>query len=374
VSWPLAEGVPHHILQVVQSLDAGRYEIDVVCPRTSTLWAGLDSRAGVRLHHVPPARRVSPSDLASWTRLVRLAGKADLIHAHSSKAGLLTRLAARARKRTEVCLFTPHAWSFWAARGVEARVYTLLERLAARWCEAIVVVSDHERSAGLSARIGTAEQYRVVRNGVPLDEFSAQPQPVPGRIVALGRLAPQKRPDLAVKAFAGARTRYPEAELHFVGEGPLHAEVEALIADLGLRGAVKLLGQRAHVPPLLARASCLLLASDYEGCPFSVLEAMAAGVPVVATRVGGVPELVDDGVTGLLAEAGDEEALAGALIELLADPTRAMRMGAAGRERARRDFSADRMVQRITELYEQIATSDSGDRMPRIESVQSRQA
>jgi glycosyltransferase involved in cell wall biosynthesis len=361
-SRPLAEGVPLHVLQIIRSLDRDRFEIDVVCPRASILWNSLASDPRVRLHDFSSARRLARGDLGSSFRLFRLAARADLIHVHSSKAGFLGRWAAAARGRTAVCIFTPHGWSFWAARGLEARLYRRLERLAARWCRTIMVVSDYERTAGLRAGVGKPDQYRVIRNGVDVEKFTLTHDPVPGRVISVGRLATQKRPDLAIHTFARIRSRYPEAELHLVGDGPLRAHVEQMIAQLGLGEAVKVLGQRDDVPELLARASCLILTSDYEGCPFSVLEAMAAGVPVVATRVGGVPELVGDGVTGLLVEPGSDDALADAVLQLLEQPDRARQMGVAARERARGAFSLDSAMRRIADLYEEVA--GAGARQP----------
>ena len=147
---------------------------------------------------------------------------------------------------------------------------------------------------------------------------------------------------------------FPEAELHLVGDGPDRAAVERLAAELGLRDAARLLGTRADVPELLATAHCVLLASDYEGCPLSVLEAMAAGVPVVATAVGGVPEIVADGETGLLTPRGDAQALARALETVLADRDLATRLGAEGRARARRELGRERMGAEVVALYDEL--------------------
>jgi glycosyltransferase involved in cell wall biosynthesis len=126
------------------------------------------------------------------------------------------------------------------------------------------------------------------------------------------------------------------------------------VSELGLGDAVRFLGDRADVPELLREASCLLLASDWEACPYSVLEAAAAGVPVVATAVGGVPELVRDGETGLLAPAGDEAALAAALEAVLGDAPRARALGDAGRTEAGRRFAKERMVEELAGLYESL--------------------
>ena len=150
--------------------------------------------------------------------------------------------------------------------------------------------------------------------------------------------------------------RVEDAELLLVGDGPLRPEVERLVAELGLGERVRLVGNRSDVPVLLAEAACVVLASDYEGCPLTVLEAMAAGVPVVATRVGGVPELIDDGRTGLLVEPGDESALAAAIGRALADRDG---LGVAAREEARRRFSRERMAAEIAQLYEEVAAASS---------------
>jgi glycosyltransferase involved in cell wall biosynthesis len=286
--------------------------------------------------------------------LLRLAGRADVIHCHSAKAGFLGRLAAATRGRRRACVFTPHGWSWWAAEGAEAKLYLSLERLAARWCRTIVALSAAERDAGLDVRVGNRGQYRVIPNGVPLDRFALARRPVRGRILMVGRLAPPKRPDLAIRAFASVREHLPEVELHVVGDGSLRAEAEALAAELGLAGSVRFLGTREDVPELLAGAECALLASDYEGCPLAVVEAMAASVAVVATEVGGVGELVRPGVTGAVAPKGDAERLAQALLDVLGDPERAAALGAEGRRFAEQELALERMIGRLVGLYEEL--------------------
>jgi glycosyltransferase involved in cell wall biosynthesis len=347
-------GVARHLVTLVRALPAERFAVDVACPRRSLTWTLLQG-SGVALHPIESHREPRPGDVRSWSTLVRLAGRADVIHVHSAKAGFLGRLAAATRGRRRDCVFTPHGWSWWAAEGLEARLYLNLERLAAHWCRTIVALSADERDAGLAARVGDPGQYRVIPNGVPLERFALPRRPVRGRILMVGRLAPPKRPDLAIRALASVREQIPDAELQIVGDGSLRTEAGSLAAELGLGGAVQFLGTREDVPKLLAEAECALLASDYEGSPLAVVEAMAASVAVVATEVGGVGELVRPGVTGAIAPKGDAEALARALLDALGDPERAAALGAEGRRLAQEELSLDCMVGRLVGLYEELA-------------------
>jgi glycosyltransferase involved in cell wall biosynthesis len=354
---PWDGGVARHVVAIVEALPPGRFAVDVACPRGSLTWMSLQGRPGVELHAIRPHRRPHPDDTRSWVMLQRLVGRADVIHVHSSKAGFIGRLASFLRGRSQACVFSPHGWSFWAAQGLESRFYAQLERMAAHWCRTIVALSGDERDAGLAERIGRAEQYRVIPNGVRLERFALPREPVRGRILMVGRLAPPKRPDLALRALASVRQAIPEAELHLVGDGPLRAQAEALTAELGLDGAVRFLGNREDVPELLATAEVALLASDYEGCPLAVVEAMAAAVPVVATDAGGTGELVDPGRTGELGPRGDAQGLATALERVLGDRSRAAELGAEGRRTAQARLSLDTMVESLVQVYESVGTA-----------------
>jgi len=347
---PLDGGVSSHVVALVEALPEG-LAVDVACPRASLTWSSLEGRPGVELHAIEPNRRPALADTRSLQTLQRLAAHADVIHVHSAKAGFLGRLAAYLRGRRRSCVFTPHGWSFWAADGAEGQLYVRLERLAARWCGAIVALSADERDAGLAAGVGRPELYRVIPNGVRLERFALPRAPVRGRILMVGRLAPPKRPDLAVRALAAVRAEIPEAELQIVGDGPLRAE--QLAGQLGVTEAVRFLGYREDVPELLATAECALLASDYEGCPLAVVEAMAAGVAVVATDTGGVGELVGQGSTGALGSGAN--GLTWALRNVLADPARAAALGEQGRRVAEERLSLGRMVAQLTSLYDQVS-------------------
>lgn len=342
------------MITLAGALPPGRFELDVACPRGSLTWRELEGQDGVSLHAIRPHRRPNPDDIRSELTLLKLVSRADVVHVHSSKAGFLGRLASAVRGKRKVCVFSPHGWSFWAAGGAEARFYTQLERMAAGWCGAIVALSEDERAAGLTAGVGAPGLYRVIPNGVPLERFALPRRPVRGRILMVGRLAPPKRPDLALRALASVLERVPEAELHIVGDGPLRPDAERLAGELGLGEKARFLGNRDDVPELLAEAECALLASDYEGCPLAVVEAMAAGVAVAATAVGGTGELVREGSTGALGPKDDAQGLAKALEEVLADPERPARLGAEGRRVAEAELSLEHMVERLVSLYEEL--------------------
>jgi glycosyltransferase involved in cell wall biosynthesis len=352
---PWDGGVARHVVALAEALPPARFALDVACPRGSLTWTSLEGRPGVELHAIGAHRRPHPGDTRSWLTLQQLVGRADVVHVHSSKAGFVGRLASFSRGKSQACMFTPHGWSFWAAEGLEARFYARLERMAAHWCRTIVALSADERDGGLAERVGRPEQYRVIPNGIALERFALARAPERGRIVMVGRLAEQKRPDVALQAFASARRRRPELELDIVGDGPLRPEAERLAAGLGVDGAVRFLGVRDDVPELLARAECMLLASDYEGSPLAVAEAMAAGLAVVATDTAGTNELVRPGRTGKLVPCGDSEGLAAALVEVLADPKLAARLGAEGRRLAQAELSLEGMVERLVALYDEVA-------------------
>lgn len=358
---PLHSGVPQHVLDLVRSLDPADYRIALACPRESALWDELEG-SGVELHAISPAREPRPADLWTLATLLRLVRDADVVHGHSAKAGFLVRLAALLTGSRRRCVFTPHGWSFWSAGGATGRFYVSLERLAARWCRTIVTLSADERDAGLAAGVGSPSVYEVIPNGVDIARFAAPSTPVPGRILMVGRFAPPKRHDLILRAFAEVHRDFPASELWLVGDGDRLPAAERLAAELGVAGSTRFLGVRDDVPDLLAEAACLVLASDYEGCPLSVIEAMAAGVPVVATSVGGVPEVVHDGVTGIVTAPGRADELSRGLAELLADVRKAARMGAAGRTAAGERFSREQMAAATARVYARIVADPSRSR------------
>jgi glycosyltransferase involved in cell wall biosynthesis len=171
----------------------------------------------------------------------------------------------------------------------------------------------------------------------------------------VGRLQPEKGVDVFLRAAALVSARVPSARFVVVGDGPLRGELEALAGRLGLEGRVEFLGYRPDARELLGGLDVLAVSSRSDGAPLVVLEALTAGVPVVGSAVGGIPDQIRHGREGLLVPPGDPHALADALAALVAEPARARAMGAAGRRRAR-DFSHSRMVDEIEATYRDVLT------------------
>ncbi|HEX2218349.1 MAG TPA: glycosyltransferase family 4 protein [Gemmatimonadales bacterium] len=285
--------------------------------------------------------------------------KPDLIAAHSSKAGFLARLAARSLGVPVV--FTVHGWAF--TEGVppfQAGVYRQVERLVGPLASRIITVSDYDRRLGLAARVARADRLVTVHNGMPdvPPELRADPARTPVRLVMVARYGAQKDHPTLLRALAELR-RHPW-ELDLIGDGPLMAETESLASELGLADRVHFLGQRSDVDRVLAGSQVSLLITNWEGFPLSILEAMRAGLPVVASAVGGVGESVRDGENGYLIPRGDVDRLRACIERLLTDPELRARLGANGRARFVRDFTLDVAVGRTLEVYRAaVAESDA---------------
>ena len=287
---------------------------------------------------------------------------ADVVHTNSSKAGIVGRIAAR-RAGVDRVVHTVHGWPFHDhQRAAVAHVWKALERRTAPLADRLVVVADADRVKGLAAGIGRPDQYETVRSGLELSLYAADAAVraavraelgLPQDAVVLGavnRLSQQKDPLSLLRAVAVPLRRNPNARLLLVGDGPLRPAVEALVTELGLSAQVVAVGLRTDVPQLLAAMDVFVSASLWEGLPRTVLQAMATGLPVVATAVDGIIDVVVDGQTGLLAEPGQPAELGAAVLRVLEEPC----LGPAlAREAALRlpEFDAHEMVRRLERIY-----------------------
>ena len=274
----------------------------------------------------------------------------DLIAVHSAKAGILGRLAGRSLRIPVV--LTAHGWTFGPGiPTVQAAVYRRVERLVGPFSTRIIAVSEFDRRLGLDARIVGEDRLVTVHNGMPdvPPVLRADPSRTPVRMVMVARFGAQKDHATLFRALAGLKDH--PWDLDLIGDGPLMARTQSMAAALGIGSRVHFLGERMDVDHILARAQIGLLVTNWEGFPLSILEAMRAGLPVVASSVGGVAESVRDGDTGFLVPQGDVGLLRDRVNRLLLDPSLRARFGNSGRKRYEADFTLGNAVTKTLAVY-----------------------
>jgi glycosyltransferase involved in cell wall biosynthesis len=329
---------------------------------------GIDRRAEqMGVDYVEATERHS-LDPGVWGQLKRIAGERGihLVHSHEYKTDVLAWLLAR---RTGVAVVsTAHGWTGHSARE-RLCYYPMNKRLLARF-PAVIAVSGQIRQE-LVAHGARADRVHVLLNGIDPALFSrdharrgverARLGLAPDDLVigSAGRLAPQKRFDLLLDAFAAIRNRRPAAKLLIAGEGAERDALESRLGRLGLQASCRLLGQVDDIIGFHHALDVFVQSSDYEGTPNVVLEAMALETPVVATDVGGTAEICRAGVDGLLIACGSAEALAAAIESTLADSAGRDARVRAARERVETELSFDRRVRRLEDLYDRLAREEA---------------
>jgi glycosyltransferase involved in cell wall biosynthesis len=291
-------------------------------------------------------------DLASLFALKRLIRRLapDLIHAHSSKAGFIARLAGLFT-RTPV-IFTAHGWGFAPGTPLLQKFFVwAAEALSAPATARLICVSEYDERLARRWLPFAASRLTTIRSGIPDFPLIANPQRQPVRITMVARVSGQKDHALAIQAFC--RLKSDSALLRLIGEGATSSGLDRLLAALPqvVRHRVECLGRREDVARLLADSEIFVLLSKYEGLPLTIIEAMRAGLPVLASDVGGVRELVSPGVNGLLVPPGDLSAAVQALQFLVDNPPERAKLGAAARLRYLSEFGVQRMLSSTELVY-----------------------
>ena len=348
--------------EIVRRLDPERFERTLCVsrwsaeqesdPDVSEVLAELGD-AGVRFIGLP---RRSARDLAAWRPLLSVLRRerVDILHSHKFGSNVWAAILGPLA-RTPVVIAHEHTWSF---EGQRLRKF-LDRRLIGRRVDAILAVSREDRRRMIEIERISAEKVIFVPNGIPTPtppsgadvraELGIDPEaPVVGTVCVL---RPQKALDVLVDAAEPLARRFAGLKVLIVGSGPEASAIEQRIELRGLAETAKLVGHRGDIPDVLQAFDLGVCCSDFEGTPLSILEYMEAELPVVATAVGGVPDLITPGEQGLLVEPRDPAGLATAIAELLGDPTRAAAMGASARARRRAEFDLSRTVAEIERIY-----------------------
>jgi glycosyltransferase involved in cell wall biosynthesis len=318
-------------------------------------------------------REISPvRDIVAAFRLARIIReqRPHILHTHTAKAGAIGRMAAmlagRARPLVIVHTFHGHVLRGYFGRG-PSWFFRRLERWLARGTDALIAVSPEVRDDLVALGVAPKEKFVVIRLGIELEgRIADSPAERAGtrrllgveddRFVVgwIGRMTGVKRPDDVVRAFRLVREHGIDACLCMVGDGPERERVELLAHQLGIVRDCLFPGYQEEIGSFFGAFDVFVLSSANEGTPVTAIEALASGCPVVATRVGGVPDVVRDGEDGFLVEPGDVLALAERLVRLAADPGLRDRLGAAGRERVVPRYRVERMIGDVDGLYREL--------------------
>lgn len=300
---------------------------------------------GCLVHQLQPAGRLAQlREMAHWFRHERI----DVVHTHNTYPHLYATLAAR-WAGVPVVIQTRHGQR--AGHGWKSRISY---RWAAKLVDRVVAVSDD--AAGLCVHADGLRQSKVQRiwNGIDLSEFDYHGPVAEPIAVSVARLSAEKDFPTLLRATALAAAQVPDLRLRIVGDGPERPKLESLVKELEISQRVEFLGERRDVPELLKHAGFFVTASLTEGISLTLLEAMAVGLPVIATAVGGNPEIVVDDVTGRLCPAGDPDALAAAMVAMCRRSTDWLAMGRAGRDRVCDEFDVRRMASDYEALYREL--------------------
>jgi len=363
-----------HVAYLTAGLRERGYDTTLVA---GTLARGEDSMAfvaddlGIPVERLEALQReISPfRDLLAIVRLARIIRRVrpHILHTHTAKAGAVGRIAAMlaGEARPPIIVHTFHGHVLRGYFGaLRSRGFSLLERWLARSTTCLVAVSPQVRDDLVRLGVAPADKFAVVRLGIELGDRVRSKRdgreetrrvlgipPDAFTVGWIGRMTGVKRTDDVLLAFRSLRERGVAARLCLVGDGPDRDQVERRAHELGVMRDTLFLGYQNDVAQYFAAFDAFMLPSANEGTPVTTIEALAAGTPVVATRVGGVPDVVRDGEDGFLVDPGDVDELAERLAALAHDPALRKRMGAAGRERVLPRYAVERLVDDVDRLY-----------------------
>jgi glycosyltransferase involved in cell wall biosynthesis len=364
------------LFDLAVSLNKRGHEVIAVCPDPGQLPDEL-RKAGIQSTIIPFHKTY---DIRAARRLAKLIRqeKIEVLHSHSMLTNIISRVAGKLAK-VPVSVSTEHLTMELARGGrsgetiehLKARYYRMLDNYTSRYNQQVIAVSNAVRDDLVEQGIPAA-RITVIQNGINIPDIDPAARdrirqelgikPEETVVGAVGRLSPQKDYPTLLRAFKEVKRSCPEAILLIAGDGYLRQNLEKLTNDLGIREQVKFLGYRSNVLEVVSSFDIYALSSLWEGLPLAVLEAMAMGKPVVATKVPGTEEAVHEGDTGFLVPLKDDQALSQRIIDLVRNQEKAQAMGETGRRRWKDCFSLNRVIDEHEELYQNLALAALGQR------------
>lgn len=363
-------GAAENTLLSVHLLDKNKYSVSVISGVFDERSINVESFLGTDLPVITYpnlVREISPwKDVIHFIEIIKYLKKqkVDIIHTHSSKAGIIHRLAARLAG-VPVIIHTVHGWSFnYRMNPLIRFFYIFLEKLADSVTDKLITVTMLDTDKGLRHRIGNPAKYLTIHSSIDIGKYRKPDKPVSDIRAELGildnelvigtvsRMDQQKAPIEFMKVAKAINSEYPEIKFLFVGDGDLRNSVEKFIIDNGLQDKVILTGTRSDINNMLAVMDIFILTSLWEGLPRVFSQAMAAGLPIVATRVDGAPEAVIEGKNGFLVDPGDTLSMKEKLQILIEDENKRIAMAEYGNKHVLPDFDVKNMISDLEQLYD----------------------
>jgi len=346
-------GGQQHVLALAERLTGQGATVAVACEASGYLVDELQRRS-IAHHALRQPERPSLRALADAARVVRASG-ARLVHTHGGTAGFYGRLAAR-RVGDVRNVHTYHGIHYLHQKSARKRyLHRAVDRFLLRWTDEVICVAKSDRDLALKEGLALPDHVSVIYNGIDLSRF--EPRGREGRtdsrfiVGTVGRLHEQKGHVHLLETAALVRRVHPQVRFRIIGDGPLRQQLEAKARMRGVDDIVEFLGTRGDVPAQLRQFDLFVLPSLWEGLPYVLLEAMATGLPVVATDVDGVREVIADRTEGVLVPSGNAQALATAVVELATDTARRADLGARGAQAVRQRFSLEAMIEQTMAVY-----------------------
>ena len=363
ITLPDIGGAQTHLLEVACAMKNEGNDVQVVAGKYGWLTEQLELK-GINVGVIKElVREISlKKDWAAVQHVRKIIKnwQPDIVHCHSSKAGIVGRIAAWLECVPGV--FTAHGWAFTEGVPITRRVlYSIIENIMLNITAKCFCVSEYDRCLAKKWFLRDSHRLITVHNGVvealPQGEAVARKRDTGGilRLIMVGRFSKQKDHMLLIKAVHDINQKYPgQVHLSLVGDGDLFAAAKQYVVVNNLGEFIILLGESTCVDSLLAQSDVFCLISNYEGLPISIIEAMRAGLPVIASDVGGNNELVVDGVNGYLVSRGDRKGLVQAIEKLIKDRTLITEFGKRSQEKFRTEFAFSAMMQKIESAYRDV--------------------
>ncbi len=379
-------GTRRHLISILAGIDRDHFDLEVAAPGVRQGNVTDDSfQSDVRdlaipFHLVNLRRDIHPwVDLRASVSLYRLLrqGSYDVVHLHSSKAGFVGRFAARGAGIPTV--YTPNGFYFLQAdqSSLKRRLFLELEKIAGHATDCLIAVSQSECESAIETKLINPNKIRVIPNAIQQEVF--QPDPLLSHrmrtelgisasqfvIGVVSRYIPQKDPLTIVETAKNVVQRDPNVLFVWCGEGEMRAQTEQRTRDLGIYDRFLFLGFRKDVKAVMQTFDLYLLTSIFEGLPYTLLETMSMGIPIVATSVVGTKDVVEHGETGLLLPCKRADLLASAILDLIAKPTLRAELSKNGKQAVHAKFNLDAMLRDIESVYLDLSRGFRSSRLPR---------